>query len=137
MGVFISSNLTQETKTFTLNLAQAAGTYDLATASGSGDLLVQLDSLGFYVTTAGATFTSVSVQTNQTTPVVLLSAAEGAVASLTVNKNLARNIGTAGFPAFILRNGQKIQYTLVGATGTGAMIMTIRFFPTASGTTLV
>lgn len=117
----------QQIKSFTIDLSKAAGTYDLCTAN-LNDCLVQLDSVAFYCTVAGATFTSVSVQSNQTTPAVLLSSTEGAVANLTAGKNISRNIGTAGYPALILRSGDKIQYTLIGATGTGTLIMDIVFY---------
>ena len=94
----------------TMDLAQAADTYDLITAAG--DVLIK--KVIFYVSTVGATFTSVSVQTDDTTSLELLSAVEGAVAELTAGRNL-KAITTP----FRLSDGQKIQFTIVGATGTG------------------
>ena len=56
----------------TVNIAQAANTYDITTATGD----VMIERFYVYVATAGATMTSVSIQTNDTTPFVLLSAVE-------------------------------------------------------------
>jgi hypothetical protein len=119
--------------TFTANLAQAAGTYDLGTATG-GDLLVDAYNVAIFVTTAGATFTSVAIQTDQTTPAVFLTAAEGALANLTVNKNLIHAV-TIG--SFLIKSGSKIRYTIVGATGTGALQVGIVYAPLTAGATLV
>jgi hypothetical protein len=114
------------TKTATLDLSHDAGTYDALTAQG--DVLIEAAS--FYGDTAGATFTSVSVQTNQTNPVTVLTSAEGAVANVVAQKTLAFAYGR--FP-FVLRSGQKLQYTIVGLTGTGAITMTVYCRPLVSG----
>ena len=112
-------------RTFSANLAQAAATYDLATATG-GD--VWLAEAIVYVTTAGATFTSVSIQSNDTTPVTILSAAEGAVANVTVGKNL-KLFSSAAFIA----SGKKLQYTIVGVTGTGLLTVAVLSRPVVAG----
>lgn len=111
--------------TLTMNLAQAAGTYDAGTVSGGTIML--LDAV-VYVATAGATFTSVSVQTNTTSPVELLSAVEGAVANVTGGKNL--KVFTT---RTIIPSGSKIQFTIVGVTGTGSLQLHIRYQPMANG----
>ena len=98
----------------TVNIAQAANTYDITTATGD----VMIERFYVYVATAGATMTSVSIQTNDTTPFVLLSAVEWAVANLVAGANLnpanKNNV-------FKLATGKKLQFTIVGATGTGSL----------------
>lgn len=119
------------TSTLTANLAQAAGTYDLATAAG--DVLINLSDVAIYVATAGATLTSVAIVTNQTNATTILSAAEGAVANLVAQKNLVRAVAC---PSIVLKSGQKIQYTIVGATGSGSLQVTIPYIPLSAGATL-
>lgn len=123
-----------QTLRFTANLAQAAATYDLCTASG-GDVLIDPTKLAFYMATAGATFTSVSVQTNQTNATTLLTAGEGAVANLTAQRNVPHALPTS--QGVLLKSGQKLQYTIVGATGTGSMQCAIPFLAVDAGATLV
>lgn len=123
-----------QSKEFTANLAQAAGTYDLCTASG-GDVVVDLYSLAIYVATAGATFTSVSIQTNQTNATTVLSAVEGAVANLVVGKNLVRAIPVIG--SLFLKSGEKLQYTIIGSTGTGALTVGMNILSMTPGATLI
>lgn len=118
-------------KTFTANLAQAAATYDLATASAVGGVVIL--SVDIYVVTAGATFTSVAIATNDTTVVPILSAVEGAVANLTVGKNVVKAFATNTY----LHTSKKIQYTIVGVTGTGSLLVVIRFQPSVNGADLV
>ncbi len=119
-------------KQFTADLTQAAGTYDLCTASGG--VLVDLKTLGLYVATAGAVLTSVSIQTNQTNTTTILSAVEGAVANLVVQKNIVRVIPIIG--GLYLANGQKLQYTIIGLTGSGSLIVTVPFL-SIGGSTLI
>jgi hypothetical protein len=116
-----------KTKVFTANLAQAAATYDLATCNAVGGVVIQ--DIQIYVATAGATFTSVSIQTNDTTAVTMLSAAEGALANLTVGKNVVRAFASPTY----LHTSKKIQYTIVGLTGTGSLLIIVRYQPTVSG----
>lgn len=130
MSTFAPTPDTQTTKAtiLTLNLAQAAATYDAGTVSGGAIMI--MDAV-VYVATAGATFTSVSIQTNTTTPVELLSAAEGAVANVTVGKNL--KVFTT---RTIVPSGNKIQFTIAGATGTGSLQLHLRYQPMANGATI-
>lgn len=116
-----------EAKEFTMNLAQAAATYDLLAASGDVIIL----GVDLYVATVGATLTSVALQTDDTTSVPILSAVEGAVANITAGKNL-KNFSTP----FLLRNGKKIQYTIVGATGSGSIIACVRFMRATAGASI-
>lgn len=124
---------TPQAKSFTANLAQAAATYDLCTVSG-GDVIIDLYRLGIYVATAGATLTSVSIQSNQTNATTILSAVEGAVANLIAQKNLVRVIPVIG--SLVLASGQKLQYTIVGVTGTGALTVTVPFMALTQGATI-
>lgn len=123
----------QQVSTFTADLTQAAGTYTLCTAT-NGDVLVDIYDLAIYVATAGATLTSVSIQTSQTNATTILSAVEGAVANLIAQKNLVRAIPVVG--GVLLKTGQKLNYTIVGATGSGSLNVTVPFYPTAAGATL-
>ncbi len=105
---------------FTMNLAQAAATYDLCTASG-GDVIVW--GADVYCTVVGATWTSVTIQTNDTTAFTIMNATQGAVANFTALKNVALTWAQAD--KFLLRSGKKIQYTIAGSTGTGSAVVTI------------
>lgn len=115
---------------FTCNLAQAAATYDLCTAT-SGPILITHFTV--YVQTAGAVLTSVQIKTNQTNSVDLMTAAEGVVASLVVGKN----VPLARTQPIYLHTGEKLQYVLVGATGSGVLLVTLNYAPVSSGATLV
>ncbi len=114
------------TKEALVNLNQVAGTYDLVTASG--DVLIV--GLSLYVSVAGVGFTSVSLQTNQTNATTLLSAAEGVVANVVVEKNMA--FAFAAFPVQ-LRSGQKIQYTIVGDGAAGEISVVFVYRSTTEG----
>lgn len=114
-------------KVFVLNLAQAAATYDIATATG-GDVICFPEWFAWYVDIAGATFTSVSVQTNTASPTILMTSTEGAVANIKVGIN----ISPAWRQPFILRSGGKIQFTMVGPTGTGQITLCTAFQPLTS-----
>lgn len=106
-------------KSLTLN--DEAGSYDIATATG-GDILIE--DVVLYMVTAGATFDSVSIQTDDTTPFVVMSAVEGAVANLTVQTT----IKTANSQkSFYLASSKKLQYTITGATGSGTCYVLIRY----------
>lgn len=117
-------------KVFTLNLAQAAGTYDLATVNATGGVVIE--SVQLYESVAGATFTSVAIQSNDTTAVTILTAGEGAVANLTVGKNIAKAFTGPTY----LEASKKLQYTIVGSTGTGTMKAIIKFIPSVAGSDL-
>lgn len=117
------NNSLVKTATFSINVAQAAATYTLATASG-GDILV-LCAVPYVGAAAVTTLTSVAIVTNNTTVVTILSAANGAVANLTADKNLAPFT-----TQFVLRSGKLIQFTLVGATGAGGPFsLAVQYMP--------
>lgn len=131
MPITTSDGPSASTKKFTANLAQAAATYDLATATG-GDILIE--AVAIYVATAGATFTSTKIHTNQTNDTNLMTVVEGAVANLVAQKVVP--IAGANSPVF-LASGQKIQYTIAGATGTGSLTVALRYRSLDSGASLV
>jgi hypothetical protein len=122
-GVFPTS----KTADTTANLSQPAGTYDLATASA--DLLIETASI--LVTTAGSGFTRVSIETNDATPFAVLSSGDGAVANLTAGRQL-QTTWHQGQP-ILLRAGQKLQYTIQGATGVGALRCVFQYRPLSGG----
>lgn len=111
----------------TANLAQAAGSYTLWTASGD----VLIERMAFLVTTAATLLTSVAVTNSETTVLPYLSAANGALAALLAGASLAPYQGPT-----ILRSGKLIQYTLLGLTGTGVMRVVAVWRPLTAGASL-
>lgn len=109
----------------TMDLSQAAGTYDLAAVNANGGVIVE--SIEFYVTETGATFTDVAAQTDDTTPEEFLSAAEGAVANITAGKVLKKFAGDT-----YIHTSKKIQYTITGSTGDGTVIAIIKWRPSVA-----
>ena len=119
-------------KIFTLNLGQAANTYDISTATG-GDVICAPSLFSWYVDTSGTLFTSVSVQTDTANPTVILTAAEGALANIKIGINLK----PAWQQPFIIRSGGKLRFTMIGTTGVGQITLCTAFQPlTANGGTL-
>jgi len=115
------------TKDAVLNLAQNAATYDALTAVGA----VLVEAIGFYVDVAGVDLTSLSVVTNQTNVTTILTTAEGAVASLVIQKNLA--FAYSRFP-FQLASGQKLRYIIAGNGTAGSVKMSVVYRPVTQGT---
>lgn len=112
-----------KTQSFTANLAQNAGTYDLATASA--DVVIQ--SITVFVATAPTGLTSVTMQSSNTTSDVVL--ASTLLAIMTGGKNLT----PVSLP-FLLPSTKKIQYTIVGnGTGTGALTVIIEYESPSGG----
>ena len=121
------NNIQPQSVGIAVNMAQAAGTYTLVTAT-NGDVMIEVNRV--YQITAGATFTSARISTNDTTPFDIMTAAEGAVASLTAGKNIA----TANTIApFVLKSGKVIQLTMLGTTGTGTATLALEYFPLTPG----
>lgn len=114
-------------KLFTLNLALGAGTYDMASVNAIGGIVIQ--DINVYVLAAGSLLTSISIQTNDSTPVVILSAAEGALANLTVGKNVTKVFVGPSY----LHTSKKIQYSIIGLTGSGFLLVAVRYQSTVSG----
>ena len=65
---------------------------------------------------------------------VFVSSSGMQATEFTAQKNVAHAI--PGSQAFLLKSGQKLQYTIAGSTGTGSMTCTIAYFPVTSGATL-
>lgn len=113
----------------TVDLIKVAGTYDIVTSTND----VLIEEIALYVITAGVDFTSVSIQTNQTNATEILSAADGAVANIVIQKNIPTTL--TRYP-FVLRNGQKIQYTLIGNGTAGSIYMITSWRPITGGSKL-
>lgn len=107
--------------TTSLNLNQAAATYDIATASGE----VIIVGVALRVGTAAGGLTSVSIQTNDTTPFEIMSAATGAIGNLTAQRTIITDWLQAN--PWILSTGKKLQYTIVGAGNAGTIACSILF----------
>lgn len=99
-----------------VDLEQAAGSYDIL--EGNTASLVEVYAV--YSAAPGAGLVSVSLQTDDDTPDVLLTAAEGALANLTGGKNLT----FARTKPLVIPNGKKLQATIVG-TGTGGSLIVL------------
>ena len=112
-----------------ISLDQAAAAYDVMTATAQ-DLFI--DAVVVHVPdnlSEVATFTGISVQTDDTTPIVLLSSTAGANAKLTGNFfHVYRG-------PVVSASTQKIQLTIVGATaGAGKVAdITVLWRPVVAG----
>lgn len=113
-------------KEVSFSLNQAAATYTLFTASGD----VLIEDISVYCTAAAAgPLTSVSIQTNQTTPRVFLTVAEGGVGNLLAQATIAMaeratRVNTQ------LRSGQLIQAVIAGgASATGVLQIVVKWRP--------
>jgi len=112
-------------KEFTLNLAQAAATYDICTASG-GDVLVMIAAP--FVSVAAVGLVSDSIQSNNTTPDIIMAAGVGLLGSLTAGKNMAPFA-----TAFVLPSGKKLQHTIVGTGSGGTILLAVQYMRLAAG----
>lgn len=119
------SSVEVQAKSFTMNLAQNAATYDLFTASGGN---VVIKSVTYHVETTATGLTSITAQTNDTTPITLLGST--AAAAITAGKNLTAYAGPS-----VLASGKKGQYTIVG-NGTAGVITAIVEYVSAGGSLL-
>lgn len=118
-------------KEFTVNVQQAAATYDLCTATG-GDIYIK--SAKVYVGTAVTTLTSVAIQTNMTTATNIMTSTEGGVANLTADKQIVTAFAGPSF----LTSAKKIQFTIVGATtAVGTMKLVVEYMRCSNGADLV
>ena len=119
------------THDFLIDCNQAAATYDAAVATNR--LMVESVTL-FVDTAAAAPTTFLSIQTNQTTALELLSAIEGAVGNLTVGATIIAN--RAQETKFVLMTGDKIQYTIGGGSGAGKVRIVVKYRPLVAGARL-
>jgi hypothetical protein len=91
-----------------INLKQAAGDYDLFTATTQN---IFIDFLTIVIPedlTEEENLTAISIQSTDVSPVEFISATAGAVANLTANKYLQYNAGET------VAGGKKIQLTIAG-----------------------
>jgi hypothetical protein len=108
---------TAQIKATTIDLQQAAGTYDLFTGMAQDvvveKLLIRLPDVD--VSDDGA-LTSISIQTDDTTPQVFISDTTGAVGELTAENQL----GYTG--VIMIKVGKKIQLTIAGGAADEATV---------------
>ena len=117
-------------RSFTVSLNRAAGTYDICQAAG----VVQILRVVPHEVTAAAGLTSVSLQSNATTPQEYLSAAEGAVANLTADKTIVNANREVRHTLLATR---KLQATIVGTGSDGVMLVPVHFVPLSEDANLV
>jgi hypothetical protein len=129
-SVGIAFNERSIIKSFTINPAQATGTYDICTASG-GDIWIKSSKI--YTGSAVIGLVSLSVQTNMGSPVSVMTAGEGAVAALLADTLIA----TAFTGPIVLPSGKKLQYTIVGTGSAGTMKLFVEFMRSAATGDLV
>lgn len=115
---------------FAINPAQAAGSYTVCTASGD----IAIKSAYVYIANACTGLTSVAIQSNSTTPNIIMTAAQGAVASLTADRTIA--LTAANLQPWTLRAGRSIRFTIVGTGAAGAIRLGILWCPVTVGGTL-
>lgn len=94
----------------TEDLNQVVGTYDLFTGT-TQDVLLESLLIRMPNIVAGGAITSISIQTDDATPQVLLSAADGVVANLTAEAQLAWQNFSA---PILIKVGKKVQLTIAG-----------------------
>lgn len=130
VGPGSSSVSTPVAKESSINLAQVAGTYDLFIAVGD----VMLLRAALYCVSSGTRFTSCSIQTDDTIPLVLLSAADGVRAEWVGGKNMGMT--WTQLQAVKLASGKKIRYSLLGPLGGGSARLSLSYLPMTPGATL-
>lgn len=92
----------------TIDLNQAAATYTLLTGTANSVLLEKLAFRVPNVDISGGALTSISIQTDDVTPSVIISAADGVLA------NLTHEAGISWTGAIIIPVGTLIQLTIAG-----------------------
>ena len=92
----------------TIDLNQAAATYTLFTGTTSSVLLEKLSFRMPNVDISGGSLTSISIQTDDVTPAVIISAADGNIANLTQEASISWT------GAIIIPVGTLIQLTIAG-----------------------
>ena len=107
-----------QTATTTIDLNQAAATYDLFTGTSQN---VKVDSLIIRMPdlAAGGALTSITIQTDDTTNIEFIDTATGAVANLTAEAQLASDT------PILIATGQKIQLTIAGGAHGVAYVCTV------------
>lgn len=105
-------------RTTTIDLNQAAGPYDLFTGTTNP---VLIDSLIIRCpdAAAGGSLTSISIQSNDSTPQVLISSSDAPVANLTAQAQIAWT------GECYLDTGKKIQLTIAGGATGASYVCTV------------
>jgi hypothetical protein len=101
----------------TIDLNQAAGTYDLFTGT-TQDVVVEKLVIRMPNAAAGGALTSISIQTDDATPQVFISPDQGAVGNLTAENQLAYT----GVILIDAGTGAKIRLTIAGGATGGAYV---------------
>lgn len=107
MDVAVQDPYRAQFKTTTIDLNQAAATYTLLTGT-TQNVLVETLMIRMPDEAAGGAVTSISIQTNDTTPQEFISSTVGAVANLTALAQLACD------SPIIVATGKLIQLTIAG-----------------------
>jgi len=105
-------------KATTIDLGQAAGTYDLFTATTQDVVVEKLVIRMSGGTLVGSNLTSILIQTDDATSIVLINATDGAVANLTDEAQLA----WTGAVLLDAGTGAKIRLTIAGGAATAAKV---------------
>ena len=125
----------QQMGSTTIDLAQAAASYDLFTGSAQmvvvDKLIIRLPNVNV---SDDATITSISIQTDDTTAQIFISTGAGAKANLTAESQLSGDIN-----GIIIAVGSKIQLTIAGgaADATTTCNVVVEFRAVVAGGTLV
>lgn len=122
---------------FSLDLTQGAVTATYTACTASGDIMI-LGANYYEILAGGGDLVSLDIATDAGTPLVLLTAVEGAVANLLIGSH-----PTSGMQSWVapwtLRSTQRIRYTLTvgGAAHTGSGKLLLRWAPISPGGQLV
>jgi hypothetical protein len=121
-------------KATTIDLNQGIGSYDLFTASVQ-DVVVESLVIRMSGGAIGGALTSVSIQTDDATPIVFIDAAAGAVANLTNEAQLA----WTGAALLDADTGAKIRLTIAGGAAGVSRVCDVvaKYSPVVSGGTLI
>lgn len=117
-------------KSTTINLQQAANSYDLFTGTTQDVLITKLVFALPAVNVADdATITTISIQTNDATPQTFISSVSGAKANLTSSAQLAWT------GAILLAATKKIQLTIAGGAADASTVckVTAEYTPITAG----
>lgn len=107
-----------QVKPTTIDLAQVAGTYNLFTATAQDVVVEKFIIRMSGGTLVGSNLTSITIQTDDATPIVLIDAVTGAVAHLTNEAQLA----WTGAILLDASTSAKIQCVIAGGAATAAKV---------------
>jgi hypothetical protein len=121
---------------FSLDLTQGAVTATYTACTASGDIMI-LGCNYYEVVAGGGDLVSLDIATDAGTPLILMSAAEGAVANLLIGSHPTSAM-QAWVAPWTLRSTQHILYTLTvgGAAHLGSGKLIVRWAPLSAGAVL-